>query len=96
MNLREDGIFEVRDIDCPVTDFDWPFVRDERNRIEAHWNKLRRERPALFNGRVLLMRNPQIAEKKGVQTLRLQAFETGFANFIAWRDFGFPDASICN
>ena len=70
----------------------WDFAARRRAEIDAHFAALRREKPALWNGRVLLLRRGEIAG--GV--LRGAYIETDFASFIAWRDWGCPDKAIRN
>lgn len=70
----------------------WRFATERRAEIDAHFEKLQRAKPQLWNGRVLLLRSGEIAD--GVLTGTY--FETDFASFIAWRDWGFPDKSIRN
>jgi 8-oxo-dGTP pyrophosphatase MutT (NUDIX family) len=70
----------------------WPFAQERRNEIDDHFAALRRSKPELWNGRVLLMKDAAIAA--GV--LRGTYFETGFADFMAWRDWGFPDRAVHN
>ncbi len=70
----------------------WPFAEARREEIDAHFAARRRAVPDLWNGRVLLMNDVAVAG--GV--VRGTFFETGFADFIAWRDWGFPDRSVVN
>jgi hypothetical protein len=70
----------------------WPFAEARRAEIDAHFAVRRRAVPDLWNGRVLLMNDVAVAG--GV--VRGTFFETGFADFIAWRDWGFPDRSVVN
>ncbi len=70
----------------------WPFADKRRAEIDAHFARLRAEKPALWNGRVLLLRDYAVAGA----TLHGACFETDFASFIAWRDWGFPDPDIRN
>jgi 8-oxo-dGTP pyrophosphatase MutT (NUDIX family) len=70
----------------------WPFAHERRAEIDAHFARLMRERPRAFNGRVLMLR--EFAIDDGL--LRGAYFETDFASFIAWRDWGWPDASVRN
>jgi 8-oxo-dGTP pyrophosphatase MutT (NUDIX family) len=70
----------------------WPFAQARRAEIEAHFAGLKRERPGLWNGRVLLLHEFAIADS----VLRGAYFETDFASFIAWRDWGWPDGAIRN
>jgi len=71
---------------------DWPFAVAQRAEIDAHFVKLRADKPEMWNGRVLMMRRGEIAD--GVLTGAY--LETDFASFIAWRDWGFPDTTMCN
>ena len=70
----------------------WPFAQERRAEIDAHFAGLMRERPRAFNGRVLMLREFAIDDS----LLRGAYFETDFASFIAWRDWGWPDASVRN
>ena len=74
----------------------WPFAEVEAERIANHWRARVAVQPRLFNGRVLLLGRHAIgADRRGV-TLRGEYFETDFAPFLAWRDFGFPDLTVAN
>ena len=46
----------------------------------------------MWNGRVLMGRNPVFAGAR----LSASYFETDFASFLAWRDWGFPDKDVFN
>src|ERR1044072_5453380 len=70
----------------------WPFAVERRAEIDAHFVKLRVDKPEMWNGRVLLMRRGDIAD--GILTGAL--LQTDFASFIAWRDWGFPDTTMRN
>jgi 8-oxo-dGTP pyrophosphatase MutT (NUDIX family) len=70
----------------------WPWAEANRAFVERHFEKARKERPALWNGRVLLLH--RFAMEAGV--LRGAYLETDFASFLAWRDAGFPDPSVKN
>lgn len=70
----------------------WRFATERRAEIDAHFAELQCTKPQVWNGRVLLLRSGEIAD--GVLTGTY--FETNFASFIAWRDWGFPDKSIRN
>jgi len=85
-------IRRVATLDLKVEPFDWPFAKDKRAEIDAHFAEKQREKPKLWNGRVLLARNPSF------DGLRFSArwFETDFASFLAWRDWAFPDPGVFN
>ena len=85
-------IFRVTTLDLKVTPFAWAFAAERRSEIDAHFAEKQREKPALWNGRVLLGRNT-VRER---EHLAADYFETDFASFLAWRDWGFPDPNIFN
>jgi 8-oxo-dGTP pyrophosphatase MutT (NUDIX family) len=70
----------------------WTFAETRRAEIDTHFEALRRRLAHVWNGRVLLMHDHALVD--GV--LRGKLFETDFASFLAWRDWGFPDASVTN
>ena len=90
-------VLDVVELDLVVEPFDWPFARERAEEIAAYWQARRAEKPALFDGRVLLMFRHAF-ERRAEDRLALRGgyFETAYSNFLAWRDFGFPDPAICN
>ncbi|MCO5130793.1 MAG: NUDIX hydrolase [Xanthobacteraceae bacterium] len=85
-------IHRVRRLDLRVTPWRWPFAQARRAAIDSHFAGLRRRTPQLWNGRVLLGRDPVFDG----DTFHAEYFETDFASFIAWRDWGYPDATVFN
>jgi len=85
-------IHRVSALDLVVEAWTWPFAETRRADIDAHFADKQREKPALFNGRVLLGRNPVFSGDR----FSASYFETDFASFLAWRDWGFPDAGVFN
>jgi 8-oxo-dGTP pyrophosphatase MutT (NUDIX family) len=85
-------IVPIDRIDVAYAPFRWPFAEARRGDIAAHFEARRQATPQLWNGRILLMRDFVIADG----ALRGQYFETGFADFLAWRDWNFPDPSVVN
>ena len=85
-------IHRVTTLDLKVESSVWPFASTRRDEIDAHFADRQRERPHIWNGRVLLARNASF------EGLRFSAryFETDFASFLAWRDWGFPDRDVFN
>ncbi|NOJ43583.1 NUDIX hydrolase [Bradyrhizobium australiense] len=90
--MRPPAIHRVSTLDLTVEAWAWPFADARRADIDAHFADRQRERPALWNGRVLLGRSPVFAG----DCFSASYFETDFASFLAWRDWGFPDASVFN
>jgi hypothetical protein len=85
-------IHRVTTLDFAVEAWPWPFARERRTEIDAYFAAEQRKNPALWNGRVLLGRNPVFAGER----LSASYFEVDFASFLAWRDWGFPDKSVFN
>ena len=85
-------IHRVTSFDLPVESWSWPFADIRRAEIDAHFAQAQREKPQIWNGRVLLGRHPVFAGGH----LTASYFETDFASFLAWRDWGFPDKGVFN
>lgn len=85
-------IHRVSALDLPVEAWRWPFADARRTEIDAYFADKQREKPATWNGRVLLGRNPLFAGDR----FSASYFETDFASFLSWRDWGFPDLSVFN
>ncbi|MFN3348346.1 NUDIX hydrolase [Pseudorhodoplanes sp.] len=85
-------ILRIERLDLAVADFDWDFARTQRAAIDAHFEATRRIKPGMWNGRVLLTH----AQDIDGDCLRARYFETDFASFMAWRDFGFADDGVRN
>lgn len=75
-----------------LTSWDWPFARQRRGEIDAHFAARRARTPELFNGPVLLLRSFTFEG----DVLQGAFFQTDFASLLAWRDWGFPEAGACN
>ena len=86
------SVVPVERLELAFAPWRWPFADARRVEIEAHFAERRRRTPELWNGRVLLMNECRLNGR----TLSGRFFETGFADFIAWRDWGGADASIVN
>ncbi|MDE2376548.1 NUDIX hydrolase [Bradyrhizobium sp.] len=90
--MTEPVIHRVTTLEFAVRDVAWPFAGERRAEIAAHFAEKRRERPQMWNGRILLGRAPVFADGRFAATY----FATDFASFLAWRDWGFPDAAVFN
>src|SRR5262249_17414936 len=88
--MTDIDIIPVQRLDFHVFPLPWPFAAGRRTEIEDYFTHLRREKPQLWNGRVLLLRDFEISGA----TLQGTMFETDYASFIAWRDWGFPDRDV--
>jgi 8-oxo-dGTP pyrophosphatase MutT (NUDIX family) len=85
-------IHRVATLDLAVQPWSWPFAQARRAEIDAHFALMQREKPKLWNGQVLLGRNPVFNGER----LSASYFQTDFASFLAWRDWGFPDNDVFN
>ena len=82
----------VTALDLKVQPWSWPFADARREEISAHFAVKQREKPQIWNGRVLLGREPVFTGSG----FGASYFETDFASFLAWRDWGFPDRDVFN
>lgn len=85
-------IRRVTALDLKVESWTWPWAEARRAEIDAHFAARQRERPKLWNGRVLLAREAE----SSADGLSAVYFETAFANLLAWRDWEFPDSGVFN
>jgi 8-oxo-dGTP pyrophosphatase MutT (NUDIX family) len=86
------AIHRLTKLDLKVRPWPWPFADERRTDIDGHFALQQRQTPQLWNGRVLLARNPDFTGDR----FRADYFETDFSSFLAWRDWGFPDRSVFN
>lgn len=87
-----DRIFRVSRIEAVLAPHHWPWAEENRERIAAHWAERKAAKPAIFNGRILMVSETRQAS----DLLHVRFFETDYANLIAWLDWGAPDRSVQN
>src|SRR3954469_7578782 len=85
-------IHRVATLDLKVKPWSWPFAQARRAEISAHFAVQQGEKPQIWNGRVLLGCEPVFTGGH----FSASYFETDFAGFLAWRDWGFPDKEVFN
>ncbi len=88
----EPAIRAVDRLDLTFAPKPWAFAQERRAEIDAHFAKLRLAKPALWNGRLLLLHDHELTSR----VLRGGFLEADFASLAAWRDWGFPDAGAFN
>ena len=86
------AIHRVTQLGLKCHKWTWPFAVERRADIAAHFALQQAEKPRIWNGRVLLGRNPAFSGDR----FSADYFEADFASFLAWRDWGFPDSSVFN
>jgi 8-oxo-dGTP pyrophosphatase MutT (NUDIX family) len=89
----------VRHLDFAFTPWSWPFAESRRAEIQQFFKKLCQDKPTLWNGRLLLLRDGRIAG----ETISGAFFETDYASMLAavtWDAMGervrscFPAAAV--
>lgn len=92
--MTEEGatIRKVARIEARCLPFDWAWARDNRDAIARNWQRRIADKPRLFNGRVLLLRESVFEG----DVCRSTYFETDYADFLAWIDGGYPDRRVAN
>jgi 8-oxo-dGTP pyrophosphatase MutT (NUDIX family) len=92
VEIPDHPVIRIDRLDLRFVPKPWAFADEKRGEIDAYFAELKRGKPALWNGRVLVLHQHEIAGA----TLRGDYLETDFASFIAWRDWGFPDRAMRN
>ncbi len=95
--MRPTRILEVAELDFAYEPTRWAFAENEAAGIASHWTQLRQKKPALYNGRVLLLgRRKLMPRADGELRLSGAFFETDYADYLAWRAFGHPGEPVDN
>ena len=90
-------VAEVDRVECAFEPSVWDFAETRAAAIDAHWADITGARPQMFNGRVLLQSRGGVErDAAGRPVFRGAYLETDFKAFMAWRDFGHPDAGVRN
>jgi 8-oxo-dGTP pyrophosphatase MutT (NUDIX family) len=90
-------VFEAAELDFTLKRHEWPFAREREEEIAQHWRRRRAQKPALYDGRVLLLSELEILTRDdGELKLSGAYFETAYSSFLTWRDFGAPTAGAYN
>ena len=90
--MNPPAIHRVTTLDLKLESWSWPFASERRAEIDAHFAEKKAEKPALWNGRVLLGREASFEGER----FSARFFETDFASLLAWRDWGFADSTVFN
>lgn len=84
----EPAIFQVDRLDLSFTPQPWAFSLERKAEIGVFFAAPKRQVPAIWNGRVLLLRRHHMAD--GV--FSGEYLESDYASFAAWRAWGRPPA----
>ena len=82
-------IRRVARLDLRLEPKPWVFAEQRGAEIRSHFATIQQANPRLFNGRVVVMRDWEIVG----ETLRGDFFETDYASFRSWLDWGCPPAA---
>jgi 8-oxo-dGTP pyrophosphatase MutT (NUDIX family) len=83
-------IFTVERLALAFAPKPWAFALERRGEIDAFFERLKRDKPELWNGRVLLLHHQRVHD--GV--FSGEYLETDYASFTAWRAWGRPPAGV--
>ena len=90
-------LLEVDAVDCLFEPRAWEFAAERAGEIAAHWAEALRDKPRMFDGRVLVMHRGAVErDPDGSRVFRGAYLETSFSAFLFWRDVGFPPAGVRN
>lgn len=93
--IRRDDVIAIHcvaELDLTFRPAPWPFAEQRRADIDRYFAAQQAFKPQLWNGPVLLLRDPVFTATR----FSAQYFETDFASFLAWRDWSFPDKTVFN
>lgn len=88
--MQAPSVFHVDRLELSFAPKPWAFAVERRAEIDAYFSALRREKPHVWNGRVLLMHDRSV--ENGV--LHGQYLETDYASFSAWCHWNRPAAGV--
>jgi 8-oxo-dGTP pyrophosphatase MutT (NUDIX family) len=84
------SVVHIDRLELTVAPKPWAFAAERGVDIDAWFAAQQREKPALWNGRVLMLHEHALAD--GV--FRGRYLETDYASFAAWRHWGRPAAAV--
>lgn len=85
-------IAPVLSLDLRVEDGGWPEAEARRAEIEAYYSERSTQNPHMWNGPILVSRDPSFSEGR----LRARCRHTDFATLLWWRDHGWPPMGAAN
>lgn len=83
---------QIERLDLKYAPRPWPFAQSRRAEIDAHFARRKAERPGIWNGQVLVLYEHAIDGA----VFRGSYLKTDYASFLSWKDWGHPDAGVCD
>ena len=90
MRTTSDCVFHVASCRLFVGARTWDWASENRDAIDAHWQRRHCENPAIFNGIIHLMVRSSVRD--GV--FEAEFLRSDFKSYLYWREMGFPDAGV--
>jgi 8-oxo-dGTP pyrophosphatase MutT (NUDIX family) len=84
------SVFHIDRLELALTPVPWTFAVERRAEIDAFFAGLQRQKPAIWNGRVLLLHRQTLHDR----VFRGDYLETDYASFAAWCAWGRPAAGV--
>lgn len=84
------NIYHVARLDLRIVQKPWPFAIERRAEIDAFFAEQVRQKPSMWNGRVLVLDGYTVADG----LFRGEFLETDYASFAAWGHWGWPAADV--
>jgi 8-oxo-dGTP pyrophosphatase MutT (NUDIX family) len=84
------SVFHIDRLDLSFVPKPWAFATERRSEIDAFFTALQREKPTIWNGRVLLMHRQAMTDS----VFHGEYLETDYASFAAWCHWGRPAAKV--
>ncbi len=89
-NTAPASIIPIERIELRYAPARWSFADRHRSEIDARFAELQREKPELWNGRVLVLGQHEISGS----VFRGSCFEVDYASFLVWHDRRVPETGI--
>jgi 8-oxo-dGTP pyrophosphatase MutT (NUDIX family) len=90
--MSDIGVVALERVELRFAPRSWAFAEQKRAEIDAHFEALKRDKPDLWNGRVMMLHDWRLADS----SLTGSFLETDFASMLAWRDWDAPDRTVRN
>lgn len=85
-----DSVFHVGRLELNFSPKRWAFADERRAEIDALFAQMQRDKPELYNGRVLLAHRHAVEG----EVLRADYLEADYASFVAWNHWGWPETGV--
>ncbi len=90
--MTDTRVVPIAHLDIRFDPRSWAFADGRRAEIDDLFASLKRDKPALFNGHVMMLHAFDLAG----DTIRAAAFETDYAAMTAWHRWDQPDKAVRN